>query len=345
MKKKISAPKPTSFAILGAGTWGITLADILARNGHQAICWDIDEALVRLLDSERRHPKLQGFTLDDRVKLTASLPQALQAAKICVLAVPSRFMRSTCQTIRDSNGLADTIEAWVICSKGIEQETLMVMHDVLSDVLGVAFGAKTGVLSGPSHAEEVSRGLPTTVVACAKDPLLAKRIQQWFFRTYFRVYTHDDVDGVELGASIKNVIAIAAGISDGMGFGDNTRAALMTRGLAETVRLGLAVGARLETFMGLSGIGDLIVTAGSRHSRNHAFGQLLARGYTCAEALEEVGMVVEGYPTAKSAWQLAHRYQIDMPISEVIYKVLYEGLAPREAVEELLARDPKPERY
>ena len=334
----------TSFAVLGAGTWGITLADILARNGHRVRCWDIDSKLIEQLGRDRRHPKLEGLKIDPGVELIADLATALGEARVCVMVVPSKAMRSACETIR-AGGLDRGIESWVICTKGIEQDTLMLMNEVLADVLGAEAGGRTGILSGPSHAEEVSKGLPTTVVGCAKDPDLARRIQQWFFRPYFRVYTHDDMAGVELGASIKNVIAIAAGISDGLGYGDNTRAALMTRGLAEIVRLGLAAGARLETFMGLSGIGDLIVTAGSRYSRNHNFGQLLAQGLSCQEALERVGMVVEGYTTATSAWQLAHKYRVEMPITEVIYQVLYHEMSPRKAVEELLARDPKPERY
>ncbi|MCL5270394.1 MAG: NAD(P)-dependent glycerol-3-phosphate dehydrogenase, partial [bacterium] len=201
------------------------------------------------------------------------------------------------------------------------------------------------LLSGPSHAEEVALRLPTTVVACAADPARAQAVQAAFFRPFLRVYTHDDMLGVELGASIKNVIAIAAGISDGMGFGDNTRAALMTRGLAEIVRLGLAAGARLETFLGLSGVGDLIVTATSRHSRNHTFGEYLAQGLSCDEALAKVGMVVEGYPTAESALLLGRRWGVDMPITEAIYRILYENVPPREAVAGLLTRDPKPENY
>lgn len=333
-----------TFTVLGAGTWGITLADILARNGHKVACWDIDPKLTEWMSRERRHPKLEDFTFDESVVLTSDLHRALEGARVCVVVVPSQVLRSACKAVT-ADPAAAGLESWVICTKGVEQGTLLTMHGVLADVLGEGSAARIGVLSGPSHAEEVSRGLPTTVVGCASSPELAGAIQQWFFRPHFRVYTHDDVLGVELGASIKNVIAIAAGISDGLGFGDNTRAALMTRGLAEIVRLGLAAGARLETFMGLSGIGDLIVTAGSRHSRNHTFGGLLAQGLSCAEALERVGMVVEGHPTAKSAWALAQKYGVEMPITEAVYRVLYEGLSVKMMVEGLLAREPKPERY
>jgi glycerol-3-phosphate dehydrogenase (NAD(P)+) len=336
--------EPNSFVVLGAGTWGITLADILARNGHRVNCWDIDAALIDWMNRERRHPKLEGFTLDEGVLLTSDLDRALEGARACVIVVPSQVLRKACQAVA-AKAAGAGIEAWVICTKGIEQGSLLPMHDVLRDALGEGAGARIGILSGPSHAEEVSRGLPTTVVACSKDEILAREIQHWFHRPYFRVYTHDDMLGVELGGSIKNVIAIAAGISDGLGFGDNTRAALMTRGLAEIVRLGLAAGAKLETFMGLSGIGDLIVTAGSRHSRNHTFGNYLAQGLSAGEALERVGMVVEGYATARSAHELAQRHGVEMPITEAVYRVLYEELSVRQMVEGLLARDPKPEHY
>ena len=270
--------------------------------------------------------------------------QALAESDVAVLVVPSRAVRSACEAAKKA-GLAESIDTWVIASKGIEQETYLLLHQVVEDVLGTQAGSRVAVLSGPSHAEEVSRRMPTTVVACANDPQRAEAVQNWFFRPHLRVYTHNDMLGVELGGAIKNIIAIAAGIADGMGFGDNSRAALMTRGLAEIVRLGLAAGARLETFMGLSGIGDLIVTAGSRHSRNHQFGEFLAQGLSCEEALDQVGMVVEGYFTARAARQYANQFNVEMPIAEAVYTVLYEGKPPALALEELLAREPKPEHY
>ena len=333
------------FAVLGAGTWGITLANILTENGHEVCCWDIDQRLIDTLSQTRRHPRLGDFTISPTMELTTDLTAALYHASHVVLVVPSKAMRSACQAILATSRV-ESIANWVICTKGIEQKTLMLMNEVLVDVLGEAVAPRLSVLSGPSHAEEVSRGMPTTLVAANDyDPERAQKVQQWFFRNYLRVYTQHDVQGVELGASVKNVIAIAGGISDGMGFGDNARAALMTRGLAEMVRLGNAAGARLETFMGLSGIGDLIVTAGSRHSRNHQFGTLLAKGYTCEKALEEVGMVVEGYTTALSAWQLGRKYGVEMPITEAVYQVCYEGKPAHQAVQDLLAREPKPEQY
>jgi glycerol-3-phosphate dehydrogenase (NAD(P)+) len=337
------APERRTFAVLGAGTWGVTLADILARNGHAVRCWDIAGESIRNLEQTRVHPRLEDFRIADGVRFTDNLNDAVKPADAVVFVVPSQAMRPACEAIRAAGDL--DADAWVICAKGIEQQTHLLMHEVLADVLGPRAAARAGVFSGPSHAEEVCRGLPTTVVAAAADPTLAEAIQRWFFRPYLRVYTHDDVLGVELGAAIKNVIAIAAGVADGMGFGDNARAALMTRGLAEIVRLGLAAGARLETFMGLSGIGDLIVTAGSRHSRNHRFGECLARGMAVDAALAEVGMVVEGYVTALSARQLAQLHNVEMPICEAVHQILYEGLSPHRAVEDLLARDPKPEHY
>lgn len=338
------AKEPQDIAVLGAGTWGITLAAVLAENNHRVRSWDIDAKLLEHLARERRHPKLEGFQVHPAIEMHVDLGGALEGAAACVLVAPSHAMRKACEAIK-ATGRADRVRRWIICTKGIEQDTDMLMHEVLADVLGAQAGAGACVLSGPSHAEEVSRHMPTMLVASAARHELAREIQPWFFRPYLRIYTHNDMRGVELGGSIKNVIAIAAGAADGMGMGDNTRAALITRGLAEMVRLGLAAGARLETFMGLSGVGDLIVTAGSRHSRNWKFGNLLAQGLPVEEALKAVGMVVEGYWTARSVCQLARRHRVEMPISEAVGAVLFEGLAARQAVEALLARDPKPENY
>lgn len=333
-----------TLAVLGAGTWGLTLADLLARNGHRVTCWDINSDLVAQLDDERVHPRLPEFSIHPELRLSADLGDTVQGAEGVIIVVPSIAMRSIGEQLA---ALGDTLVAdqLVICTKGIEDTTLMLMNEVLVDALGSAWQERTGVLSGPSHAEEVCRGLPTTVVACAADTRRAENIQRWFHRPYFRVYTHDDMLGVELGAAVKNVIAIAAGTADGLGFGDNAKAALMTRGLAEIVRLGLGMGARPETFMGLSGIGDLIVTAGSVHSRNYKFGHLIAEGHDVQSALEAVGMVVEGYHTARSAHALANRREVEMPITQAVHAMLYEGVTANDAVLGLLARDPKPEHY
>jgi glycerol-3-phosphate dehydrogenase (NAD(P)+) len=281
---------------------------------------------------------LEGFKIDPSIALTSDLGEAMDGAQAVVVVVPSTAVRATCEAIVNLKP-ARPPDFWVLCSKGIEQGTLMPLHEVTIDVLGEAWRDRIGVLSGPSHAEEVARELPTTVTAAATRPEVAEAIQRLFHRPRFRVYTHDDVLGVELGAGLKNVIAIAAGVADGLGFGDNTRAALITRGLAEIVRLGVAMGARQETFMGLAGVGDLVVTATSRHSRNHCFGENLARGMTCKEALDEVGMVVEGYATAKSAHDLAKKHGVEMPIAEAVYSMIYDGLPVGEAMDRLLSRE------
>jgi glycerol-3-phosphate dehydrogenase (NAD(P)+) len=330
--------------VLGGGTWGITLSHVLAENSHRVSCWDIDEELIGQINRTRRHPKLETIELHDHVEPVSRLNPALGRAEAVVIVVPSRAMRSTCQLILEiGEDLAG--KSWIICSKGIEQDTLMLMHEVLEDVLGEEAGRHAGLLSGPSHAEEVSRGLPATLTASAASPDQATCIRDLFFRPYLRVYSHDDMKGVGLGGALKNVIAIAAGIADGMQLGDNARAALITRGLAEIVRLGVTLGACRETFMGLSGMGDLIVTAASRLSRNHLFGELLANDVPAEQALEKVGMVVEGYPTAESAWQLSRKHGVDMPIIEAVYRVLYKAMSPRNALKELLSRQPKPEHY
>jgi glycerol-3-phosphate dehydrogenase (NAD(P)+) len=337
-----SPQSPATLAVLGAGTWGLTLAGVLAENGHTVRCWDRDTPLLTLLAGGARHPKLEHYAIPAGIAFEHDLLRAVEGVDAVVLVIPSQAMRPVLAQLAAA-GLHTRVPRWVIATKGIEQQTHLLMHEVLCATLGAEAGARAGVLSGPSHAEEVSRQMPTMLVATAADAALAQSIQQYFLRPCLRVYTHDDVCGVELGGSLKNVIAIAAGISDGMGFGDNTRAALMTRGLAEIVRLGLAAGARLETFMGLTGVGDLIVTASSKHSRNHRFGELLAQGLPCADALREVGMVVEGYPTALSALQLAATHGVELPISEAVHAICYEGLSPQAAVHDLLTRDLKPE--
>ncbi|MBI1784239.1 NAD(P)-dependent glycerol-3-phosphate dehydrogenase [Candidatus Sumerlaeota bacterium] len=328
--------------ILGAGTWGLALAKVLWERGHAVRLWDYFASVIEKLKTTRSHPRLLRLRIPDNVTLTANLGEAVKDAEAAVIVVPSLAVRQTCQAIKDAN-LAVGIKLWAVCSKGIEHDPIRLMHEVVVEVLGEAIEPRLGILTGPSHAEEVAQGLPTSVVACASNPETAKAIQQLFFQPRFRVYTHDDVLGAELGGSLKNIVAIAAGIADGMGFGDSTRAALITRSLAEIVRLGTAMGARPETFYGLTGIGDLIATATSRHSRNHQFGELLAQGRTRQEALDEVGMVVEGYNTARAACALGEKYGVDMPISGAVYKLIFEDIPPAKALELLLSREAKPE--
>jgi glycerol-3-phosphate dehydrogenase (NAD(P)+) len=329
---------------LGGGTWGITLACLLAKNGHVVRLWEFDAAVVEYLRNHRGHPKLPGLEVPRDMFITSGLGEALDAAghppDAILCAVPAAHVRLTCRDLA-KQGYAGQL--FVIASKGIEQDTHALMHDVAGQELGPASEGKIGVLSGPSHAEEVSRDIPTAVTATAPDMTIAERIRDLFMAPRFRVYTQTDLIGVELAAGLKNIIAIACGISDGLGFGDNSKAALITRGLSEIVRLGVKMGARQDTFYGLAGIGDLVVTCTSRHSRNRNFGEHLGKGLSAAEALKAVGQVVEGYYTARAAVGLARQHQVDMPISQGVAAVLFEGLRPADAVAALMMRGPKSE--
>jgi len=353
-------------AILGAGTWGCTLATLLYEKGFPVKIWDISSGLLEHLDKTRIPPKLPNLRLPAGLVIEKDLRRIVKDAAYLVITVPSHAVRDLCASLRSvakamvqpsqplrrsrqrrrlETGESLAHEKFVLCSKGIEQGTLLTLSGVMEEVLGE--GARPGIccLSGPSHAEEVSRKMPTSIVAAAYKPELAHEVQALFHTDFFRVYIHDDVLGVQLGGALKNVIAIAAGVCDGLGFGDNTKAALLTRGLAEMIRLGVAMGAKQETFSGLSGVGDLIVTATSRHSRNRNFGELIAKGRNVEEALNEIGMVVEGVKTASSVAALAEKYHVAMPISVEVYRVLYEGKKPKDALRDLMGRSPKPEIY
>ncbi|MCH8882088.1 MAG: NAD(P)-dependent glycerol-3-phosphate dehydrogenase [SAR324 cluster bacterium] len=329
-----------NFLVLGGGTWGVTLAWLLTGNGHLARVWEFDPQVVAELDRTRRHPRLPHLELPGTLSITGDMAEGLAGAEAIVCAVPAAHVRETCETLA-SAGYGD--RWFVICSKGIEQGTHALLSDVVAETLGSAADGRIGVLSGPSHAEEVSRGVPTAVTATAPDLALAERIRDWFMAPRFRVYTQTDMVGVELAAALKNVIAIACGIGDGLGFGDNSKAALMTRGLSEIVRLGVAMGAKQETFFGLAGIGDLAVTCMSRHSRNRNFGAFMGEGATAAEALDKVGMVVEGYFTVRAAVELARMHEVEMPISEAVAAIVFEGVKPAEAVSALMMREAKSE--
>ncbi len=324
--------------VIGAGSWGTALAVVLTQNGHQVTVWSILEDEVRMLSETREHAdKLPGVILPESVVFTADLESAARGKELLVLAVPSPFTRSTAKSMAPFVTDGQFI---VSVAKGIEEETLMIQTDIVEQEIPQAEAA---VLSGPSHAEEVGRGLPTTVVAGAHSRESAERVQSYFMNEVFRVYTSPDMLGIELGGSLKNVIALAAGMADGLGFGDNTKAALITRGIAEISRLGIAMGARRETLTGLSGIGDLIVTCASMHSRNRRAGILIGQGYTMQEAMDEVQMVVEGVYSAKAAMALARQYGVDMPIVEQVNRVLFEGQSARDGVYELMLRDRKSE--
>lgn len=320
--------------VLGAGSWGTALAVLLHENGHEVTLWSIDKREVAMIDEKREQvEKLPGVRIPDRIAVTNDVESSVAGKDILVMAVPSIFIRSTSKMIAPYVKEGQLI---VNVAKGIEEETLMNMTDIIEDEIKQA---RVGVLSGPSHAEEVGRRMPTTVVAGAHDKKTAEEIQEAFMSPVFRVYTSPDMVGIELGAALKNVIALAAGIVDGLGLGDNTKAALITRGIAEITRLGLAMGGRFETFIGLSGIGDLIVTCTSNHSRNHNAGYLIGQGKSYQEAMDEVKMVVEGVYSAKAALALAKKYNVEVPITEQVNQVLFEGRSAKDAVTSLLMRN------
>jgi glycerol-3-phosphate dehydrogenase (NAD(P)+) len=309
--------------------------------------WEFNKADAEMLALKREHSlKLPGIIIPDDVVITNTIAEAIAGADYVVCVVPSQTMRGTLKLMADQVDRASisSVKGWIIASKGIECTTLKFMSEVLMEEVPGLTEDKVVVLSGPSHAEEVSRNIPTTVVAASKSLELAQNIQQEFSTETFRIYTNDDVAGVELAASVKNVIALAAGISDGLGFGDNTKGALLTRGMVEMVRLGRKMGAQEQTFFGLPGIGDLITTCTSRHSRNRKMGELIASGIGLKAALEKMVMVAEGVETTKSVYLLAKKYDIVMPITTEVYMALFEDKSPREAVKDLMLRQLKSER-
>jgi glycerol-3-phosphate dehydrogenase (NAD(P)+) len=337
-----------NITILGGGSWSIALAVLLTGKNHAVRMWEFNPGDADMLREKRQHSlKLPGIMLPPQVYITSDISDAMNASEAVLCVVPSQTMRATCRTLAASaaRSAIDAVKVWIIASKGIECGTLKLMTDVLAEEIPGLSSNKIVVLSGPSHAEEVSRGIPTTVVAASENIRLAERIQKEFSTDTFRIYTNTDPRGVELAASVKNVIALAAGICDGLGLGDNTKGALLTRGMAEIVRLGHKMGASEQTFFGLAGVGDLITTCISRHSRNRNMGELIASGLTLAQALDKMVMVAEGVETAKSAYALAQRYKIEMPITTEVYKTLFEGKPVKEAARDLMQREPRPERW
>ena len=326
--------------IIGAGSWGIALAYLLSKNGHKVVVWSRSESSVEKLRSYHgNEEKLPGGILDDTVEFTSDVEYAVKDKDIIVLVIPSAHMRETVKKIAPFIQPTDEHKQIIVnCTKGIEESTLMVMSDVILDEIP---GSQVCVLSGPSHAEEVGRGLPTTIVVGAFDKETARYVQNVFMSNAFRVYISPDMLGIEIGAALKNVIALAAGMADGYGLGDNAKAALITRGIAEIGRLGMAMGGKFETFSGLSGIGDLIVTCASMHSRNRRAGILIGQGKSMQEAMDEVKMVVEGVYSAKAALELAKKYDVEMPIVETVNEILFEGKAPSDAINDLMLRDKK----
>lgn len=325
-------------SVLGSGSWGTAMAMCLADNGHSLLLWSRSEETTKELEKTHINKKyLPGVVLPENIKYTSDISECAES-DIVIIAIPSHTVRDVCKKFAP---FAKHGQIIISISKGFDTEKYNRLSQVIKEEIP---SCTVAAMSGPSHAEEVVKKLPTTnVVACA-DIETAKYIQSIFMSEYFRIYTTDDIVGVELGGSLKNVIALCAGISDGLGYGDNTKAALMTRGMAEIIRLGLAMGARYETFTGLSGIGDLIVTCTSMHSRNRRAGILIGQGKTPEEAQNEVKMVVEGVKTAKAVKYLSDKYNIEMPISQVAYEVLFEGMSVKESVSALMNRAMRSER-
>ncbi|MFW5646497.1 MAG: NAD(P)H-dependent glycerol-3-phosphate dehydrogenase [Acetivibrio ethanolgignens] len=325
-------------SLLGAGSWGTALAILLANNGHDVTLWSAVQSEVDMLRENREHKdRLPGVKLPDNISISDDLGEACQDKDLIVFSVASPYVRLTAQKAATFIKEGQII---VNVGKGIEEATLMTLSEILNQEIPQA---DISVLSGPSHAEEVSKGIPTTVVVGSTTKETAYIIQDIFMNESFRVYTSPDIIGIELGGSVKNVIALAAGVIDGLGLGDNTKAALITRGIAEMSRLGVAMGGKMETFSGLSGIGDLIVTCTSKHSRNRNAGYLIGKGYTMNEAMDEVKQVVEGVYSAKAALKMAQEHGVSMPIVEEVNKVLFENKTSKEALDDLFNRDKRRE--
>lgn len=321
-------------SVIGAGSWGTALSIVLHNNGHKVTVWSVLEDEISMLREKREHvDKLPGVKLANDIMFTTNLEEAVRGKDMLVLAVPSPFTRSTAAKMKEYVSHNQLI---VNVAKGIEESTLMTLTDIIKEEIPQA---EVAVLSGPSHAEEVGKGLPTTCVAGAEKREVAEYIQNIFMSDVFRIYTSPDLLGIELGGALKNVIALAAGVADGLGCGDNVKAALITRGIAEITRLGVAMGGNRETFSGLTGIGDLIVTCASVHSRNRRAGVLMGQGYTMEEAMEEVHMIVEGVYSAKAARELGRKYNVSLPIIEEVNLVLFEGKTAKEALSDLMLRD------
>lgn len=327
--------------VLGAGSWGTAQAILLASVGHKVILWGrVEDGVTHIKEIGQNQRFLPGVTIPDTVEITTNITEAVQQAQAVVLAVPAQTVRQVLESI---TGRLPTDVLLINTAKGIEIATGQRISQVTSEVLGEDILARYAVISGPSHAEEVARQIPTAVTAASANEETAHRVQDLYMAPWFRVYTNPDVAGVELGGSLKNIIAIAAGIIYGLGYGDNTQAALITRGLTEVTRLGLAMGGDFRTFAGLSGLGDLVVTCSSRHSRNRRAGEMIGQGMSLDQTLQQIGMVVEGVYTCQIAHRLAESFQVDMPITRACYRILYEKVDPGEEVFGLMKRGKKHE--
>ena len=325
--------------VLGAGTWGMALARMLSKNGHSVTVWSAIEKEIDDFSATRRHPNLPGMVIPDDIVFTKDIAVACADMDILLFAVPSPFVRATAKKVapyvRDHQIIVDV-------AKGIESDTLLTMTGIIADELKNPT-VKLVALSGPTHAEEVARDLVTTIVSACEDQDAARQVQDVFWGTCMRVYTNSDTLGVELCGAMKNVIALASGIATGLGLGDNAKAALITRGIVEMSRLGTAMGCNAATFGGLAGIGDLIVTATSMHSRNNRCGMLIGQGVSPEEAVKQVGMVVEGINALPAAMRLAETYHVELPIMEAVNAIVKHGADPMQTVAQLMARDKKPE--
>lgn len=331
----------TKITVFGTGSFGTALANVLAENGHSVLMWGKNENTVDEINQSHQNKRyLKDVTLIETIKATNQLEQAVNFSDIFLIALPTKAIRDV---VTEINQHIKTKKTFIHVAKGIENETFKRVSEMIEDSVSKNHKNGVGVLSGPSHAEEVVIKQPTTVAASSKDEHISKLIQDLFMNDYLRVYTNNDLIGVELGGALKNIIAVASGIVAGMGYGDNAKAALMTRGLAEISRLGEKLGADPMTFLGLGGIGDLIVTCTSTHSRNYTLGYKLGKGKTTEEALNEMNMVVEGIYTTKSVYHLAKAQNVDMPITNALYKVLFEGKPVKDSVKDLMGRDKKAE--
>lgn len=327
-------------SVIGAGSWGTALSLVLSENGHNVTLWSIAQSEIDMLNEFHEHKdKLPGVILPDDMIFTTDLKVACHDKELLVLAVPSVYTRSTAALM---GGIVEKDQIIVNVAKGIEESSLMTLSEVIEQEIPQA---KVAVMSGPSHAEEVGEKIPTTCVVGARNRETAEFVQNIFMNKFFRVYISPDVLGIELGGALKNVVALAAGMADGLGYGDNTKAALITRGISEISRLGVKMGASAETFAGLTGIGDLVVTCASKHSRNRKAGMLMGQGYDMDSAMKEVKMVVEGVYSAKAALALAKKYDVEVPIIEKVNDILFNGSKVKDAVGELMNREKKEEYY
>ncbi len=329
--------------VLGAGTWGMALSALLSKNGHDVMVWSALAAEIDCLEKTGTHKNLPGVIFPQEICYTKNIEDACKGKELVLFVVASEFIRAT------AKAAAPHLENGVIivnAAKGIEKESLKTMTEVISDELwekNDSLSYKLVALSGPTHAEEVAMGLPTSIVSACEDEEISLMVANAFLNSCMRVYTNNDVTGVEICGALKNIIALGAGIARGMGYGDNAKAMLMTRGVSEMTRIGLAMGCRRRTFMGLAGIGDLIVTCTSVHSRNNRCGELIGRGMKYEDAVKQIGMVVEGYHALEAAMELSKKYEVEMPITEAVYNIIKNGVTPEDAMRALMARDIKSE--